>query len=170
MNTLVINSGSSSIKFQLLDMTTETVLASGLVERIGEARGKIRCVMHPETAAERFLEYDRPIADHRSGMLMAGSLLSDKEDGVVKSREEIGLIGHRVVHGGEKFHQPTLISDEVVAAISENVPLAPLHNPANLDGISVARELFPGNPAGRRLRYRLSPVHTGAGLYLCAAL
>lgn len=146
MNTLVINSGSSSIKFQLLDMSSETVLASGLVERIGEVQGKIRCVMHPGTADERSLEQDKPIADHRSGMLMVGSLLSDDEVGVVKSSEEIGLIGHRVVHGGEKFHQPTLINDEVVAAITENVPLAPLHNPANLDGISVARELFPGTP------------------------
>ncbi len=146
MNTLVINSGSSSIKFQLLDMTTETVVASGLVERIGEVVGKVRCVMHPETSAERSLEFEKQVADHRSGMLMAGSLLSDEKEGVVRSREEIDLIGHRVVHGGEKFHQPTLITDEVVAAISENVALAPLHNPANLDGISVARELFPGTP------------------------
>lgn len=146
MNTLVINSGSSSIKFQLLDMTHETVLASGLVERIGEAGGRIRCVMHPGCANERTVEKEELIADHQTGMLMVGSVLCDQTSGVVRSREEIGLIGHRVVHGGEKFHQPTLINDEVVAAITDNIPLAPLHNPANLDGINVARDLFPGTP------------------------
>lgn len=146
MNVLVINSGSSSIKFQLLEMEHESVLASGLVERIGEAGGRLNCVMHPGTEDERSIDKEQHIADHRSGMQLVGRLLCDPEHGVVHSKDEIGIIGHRVVHGGEKFHQPTLIDDQVIAAITENVPLAPLHNPANLDGINVARELFPNTP------------------------
>lgn len=146
MNVLVINSGSSSIKFQLLDMKRESVLASGLVERIGEMSGRLKCVMHPETGAERSVASEGRFADHRSGMQQVGRLLCDADDGVVRSRDEIDIIGHRVVHGGEKFHLPTLIDDQVIGAITENVPLAPLHNPANLDGIGVARELFPKTP------------------------
>ncbi len=146
MNALVINSGSSSIKFQLLDMKSEVVLASGLVERIGEAAGAISCTMRPGTNRECRVEKETRIDDHRTGMLLAGDLLCDEEHGVVHAKEEIGVVGHRVVHGGEKFHLPTIIDDTVVAAITENIPLAPLHNPANLDGIRVARELFPGTP------------------------
>lgn len=146
MNVLVINSGSSSIKFQLLDMSHESLLAAGLVERIGEESGRLNCVMHPETEAERSLVKELRAADHRSGMEQVGQVLCDADDGVVRSKDEIDIIGHRVVHGGEKFHLPTLIDDQVIGAITENVPLAPLHNPANLDGISVARELFPETP------------------------
>lgn len=144
MKTLVINSGSSSIKFQLLDMVHEQVLASGLVERIGEARGTVTCTMNPGTDAELRVQKEAVIEDHQNGMIMVGDILCDDTDGVVSSRKEIGVIGHRVVHGGEKFHQTVVIDDEVVAAITENIPLAPLHNPANLDGIKVARILFPG--------------------------
>lgn len=146
MNTLVINSGSSSIKFQLLDMETEAVLASGLVERIGETRGVISCTMHPGSADEYKIENKGLIADHQTGMLMVGDVLCDVDHGVVHTKEDIGVVGHRVVHGGEKFHQPIIIDDEVVAAISDHIPLAPLHNPANLDGIITARQLFPGIP------------------------
>lgn len=146
MKTLVINSGSSSIKFQLLDMEIERVLASGLVERIGEAKGKLTCTMHPGTGTEIKIEKDAVISDHQKGMVMVGDILCDENDGVVRSRQEIGVIGHRVVHGGEKFHRTVVIDDAVVAAITENIPLAPLHNPANLDGIEVARILFPGTP------------------------
>ncbi len=127
-------------------MRGETVLASGLVERIGEDRGQLSCVIYPGSTDERVIEKEEQIGDHRSGMLMVGALLCDDTDGVVRSKQEIAVIGHRVVHGGEKFHQPTLIDDRVVAAITENIPLAPLHNPANLDGIKVARELFPSTP------------------------
>ena len=143
MKVLVINSGSSSIKFQLLDMRGEQVLASGVVERIGEDLGKISCRMHPGSSAQSRVEKVEKIADHQSGMLKVGEVLCDEQDGVVRSSEEIGAVGHRVVHGGEAFHQPTVIDEEVVAAIQANIPLAPLHNPANLDGIRVARELFP---------------------------
>jgi len=146
MNVLVINSGSSSIKFQLLDMEHEAVLASGLVERIGEVKGQLSCTMCPGTPDEQSVDQEEQIADHRSGMQLVGRVLCDPNHGAVRSKDEIGLIGHRVVHGGEKFHQPTLVDDQVIAAITENVPLAPLHNPANLDGIGVARELFPDTP------------------------
>lgn len=146
MKVLVINSGSSSIKFQLLDMRGEQVLASGVVERIGEDLGKISCWMHPGSSAQSRVEKVEKIADHQSGMLKVGEVLCGGQDGVVRSSEEIGAVGHRVVHGGEAFHQPTVIDEEVVAAIQANIPLAPLHNPANLDGIRVARELFPSTP------------------------
>ena len=146
MNVLVINSGSSSIKFQLIDMVDESVLASGLVERIGEPLGVIKCKLKPGSDAEAILEVAGEIRNHQSGMRMSVDLLTDSEKGVVKKRSEIDAIGHRVVHGGEDFHQPTIIDDTVVTAITNNIPLAPLHNPANLDGIRVARELFPGTP------------------------
>ncbi len=144
MKILVINSGSSSIKFQLLDMADETVLASGLVERIGESGSLVKCTMHPGRTGEAVLSRDEAIADHQAGMLQAVELLTDERQGVVRSRDDIGAIGHRVVHGGEDFHQPTLIDAAVVEAIKKNIPLAPLHNPANLDGIDVALRLFPG--------------------------
>ena len=146
MKVLVINSGSSSIKFQLLEMEAEQLLASGLVERIGEEYGNISCAMHPESVDRKTIEKEVRIADHKSGMEMVGELLCDEHNGVVRSRGEIGLVGHRVVHGGESFHQPTIIDTSVVEAIKENIPLAPLHNPANLDGIEVAMELFPDIP------------------------
>lgn len=144
MKILVINSGSSSIKFQLLDMVDEAVLASGLVERIGEAEGLLKCNFRPGTETEWTIKTTAAIADHTCGMRLAVELLTDKEQGVLADRTDIGAVGHRVVHGGEDFHQPTIISADVLAAIEKNIPLAPLHNPANLDGIRVAQELFAG--------------------------
>jgi len=146
MKILVINSGSSSIKFQLLEMTDESVLASGLVERIGETEGLIKCTLKPGRTDELVVKRTIAIPDHKSGMRMAVDLLADPKDGVITDSADIDAIGHRVVHGGEDFHQPTLLTDEVLAAIEKNVPLAPLHNPANLDGIRVAQELFSGVP------------------------
>lgn len=146
MKTLVINSGSSSIKFQLLDMADESVLATGVVERIGEQTGSINCRLYPELEDERRIEKKENISDHHCGMLMVGDVLCDSDRGVIRSKDEIDAVGHRVVHGGERFHQPTVIDDEVIEAINKNIPLAPLHNPANLDGIVVARQLFPDTP------------------------
>jgi len=143
---LVINSGSSSIKFQLLDMQDESVLASGLVERIGEAEGLIKCELRPDTDAEEVINIQEPVPNHEHGMRKAVELLTDATKGVIKDRDDINVVGHRVVHGGEEFHQPMLITDDVIGAIERNIPLAPLHNPANLDGIRVARELFPSSP------------------------
>jgi acetate kinase len=146
MKILVINSGSSSIKFQLLQMDNESVLATGLVERIGEEEGVLKCTFMPGSPDEKVAKLTEPIADHNKGMLLAVNLLSDTEYGVLSGKDDIGVIGHRVVHGGEDFHQPAIITDEIMAAIKKNIPLAPLHNPANIDGIRVAQELFPGVP------------------------
>jgi len=142
MKILVINSGSSSIKYQVLDMKSESVLASGLVERIGEPVGNLVTKFHPDTDRENKVTRELQIADHKQGMLAAISLLTDSEVGVIEDASEIGAVGHRVVHGGEDFHQPTIITPEVLEAITANVPLAPLHNPANLDGIMVAMDIF----------------------------
>jgi len=90
--------------------------------------------------------HEGKVVDHQCGMRAAVDLLTDQTYGVVSDGRDIRVIGHRVVHGGEEFHQPQLIDDEIVAAIEKNIALAPLHNPANLDGIQVARELFPGTP------------------------
>ncbi len=144
MKILVINSGSSSIKFQLLDMSQESVLASGLVERIGEPQGLIKCTLRPGTDQEKLVKKTERIADHTSGMRLAVDILTDKDQGVISDKSDVAAVGHRVVHGGEDFHQPTVITAEVLAAIEKNIPLAPLHNPANMDGIRVAQELFAG--------------------------
>ena len=88
-------------------------------------------------------EIVHPIPDHSTGMRLAIEMIIDPDKGVIRDKGEIGAVGHRVVHGGEDFHEPTVITGEVITAIEANVPLAPLHNPANLDGIRVAMELFP---------------------------
>ncbi len=146
MKILVINSGSSSIKFQLLDMVDESVLASGLVERIGETEGLVKCTFRPGDKDELVVKNTAAVPDHKIGMRMAVELLSNPQQGVIVNRSDIYAIGHRVVHGGEDFHKPTLITGDVLEALEKNVPLAPLHNPANLDGIRVAQELFVGVP------------------------
>lgn len=151
MKILIVNSGSSSIKFQLIDMTDEIVLASGIVERIGGSLGEgnsdnISCTFYPDSEKKNKKGVRQDVADHRSGMLAAIELLGDKENAVMIDRSEIGAVGHRIVHGGEKFHAPTIIDDAVLEAIKEVSPLAPLHNPAGLDGIQVAQEIFPEAP------------------------
>ncbi|MCK9173784.1 MAG: acetate kinase [Desulforhopalus sp.] len=146
MKALVINAGSSSLKFQLLDMDDESVLASGLVERIGEAESNIKCTFHPNTEKETVVKNALPIPTHRSAGQMVVDLLTDKEKGVIADKAEIGVIGHRVVHGGEDFSKTTLITDAAIAALEKTIALAPLHNTANLDGIRIAQELFPGVP------------------------
>ena len=143
---LVINSGSSSIKLQLLAMATEEVLASCLVERIGEESSLCRCIFRKGSPAEQTIELRQSIADHQEGMRLALKLLADPGQAVLHDHRDLLAIGHRVVHGGEDFHQPCLIDDKVLEAITANAPLAPLHNPANLDGICVAMELLPGLP------------------------
>ncbi len=144
MKVLVINSGSSSIKFQLLEMEGEIVLASGLVERIGEQEAVIRCDFHPDTEQEREVKKSLAIANHKEGMERVVEVLTDAETGVIADRADVAIIGHRVVHGGEDFNATTLITEETIAALERNIPLAPLHNPANIDGIKVAQELFAG--------------------------
>jgi len=146
MKFLIINSGSSSIKYQVIEMETETVLAVGLVERIGEEVGRLKSTFFPGTKAEAESVIEQPIPDHSSGMRLVIAGLTDKDKGVIGDTSEILAIGHRVVHGGEDFHSSTMITKEVMDAIQRNIPLAPLHNPANLDGIRVAMEIFPKVP------------------------
>jgi acetate kinase len=146
MKFLIINSGSSSIKYQVIEMETETVLAVGLVERIGEEVGRLKSTFFPGTGAEAESVIEDPIPDHSSGMRLVIAGLTNKDKGVIGDTSEIRAIGHRVVHGGEDFRSSSMISQEVMDAIERNIPLAPLHNPANLDGIRVAMEIFPAVP------------------------
>ncbi len=146
MKILVINTGSSSIKYQLFDMERHRILASGVAEKIGE---DISILTHWNVSAngedvEKVEE--GVIADHHEGMNRILSLLIDPEHGIVGDKSEISAVGHRVVHGGEAFHSPTIIDESVIAAIKENIPLAPLHNPSNLMGIEVAGAIFPDSP------------------------
>jgi acetate kinase len=135
---LVVNSGSSSLKYQVLDATTEETVASGLVDRIG-GPGQLR-----HTSGGRTHEAEVTCADHRAALEAARGAL--REHGPDLVSEPPVAVGHRVVHGGPRFTEPVVIDDGVVAAIRELVPLAPLHNPANLEGILSARESFPDVP------------------------
>ena len=144
MKILVINCGSSSLKYQLLDMQSEGVLAAGLIERIGESTGRISHSYPGDGAENERIVYEAVIGDHRSAMQASVSQLTAQ--GIIAGPGDIDAVGHRVVHGGETFHQPTLIDATVIKAVRATTPLAPLHNPANLMGIEVARELFPHAP------------------------
>ena len=146
MKIFVINSGSSSLKYQLLNMEDGSVMATGLVERIGEAMGKLSQKNWPGEAREVEVEREMPFPDHRAAMHTVVDLVTGAETGVIASTSEIDAIGHRVVQGGETLFKSTLIDDDVVEKIRANCPLSPLHNPANLVGIEVARELFAGVP------------------------
>ncbi|MFV0349202.1 MAG: acetate kinase [Halodesulfovibrio sp.] len=147
MNVLVINSGSSSIKYQLINMETEASLCSGLVERIGEPVGKLTHKTHPDTDAEKKIALNEAFADHVAGMKRVVDLITDSTDGVIKDKSEIYAIGHRVLLGGEKITKSIKIDEWAKDVIREYFPLGPLHNPANLAGIEVAEELFPGVPS-----------------------
>ena len=138
MNILVINCGSSSLKFQLIDMTTEAVQAKGLCERIGIDGSRI---VYTPAGGEKMT-----MPTHTEAIKLVLDCLTNAEYGVIKSLKEINAVGHRVVHGGEKFASSTIITDEVIKVIEECNELAPLHNPANLIGINVCRELMPGVP------------------------
>ena len=138
---LVINSGSSSIKFELFNMPSEGVEASGALSRIGEPQADLSL-----TIGEASRELKQPVADHAAGLRLIMDALTDSAHGGLADISEIGAVGHRVVHGGEVFSAPTLITDDVQRAIEDHVELAPLHNPPNLLGIQVARELLPHTP------------------------
>jgi acetate kinase len=141
MNVLVINCGSSSLKFQLINSESEQVLAKGLCERIG-IDGSL--TYQPEGGEK--VKSDKAMPTHTEAIQFVIDALTDEKTGVVKSLSEIGAVGHRVVHGGEKFASSVVITDEVKAAIEECNDLAPLHNPANLIGINACEKLMPGTP------------------------
>lgn len=141
MKVLIINSGSSSIKFQLINMETQDVLAKGLLERIGLDGS----VLNYKTQAEK-LTIQTPIKNHEEGVNLIVKYLTDSKDGVIKDKREIYAIGHRVVHAGEKFSGTVVITDDVLNALKECVPLAPLHNPANITGIEACLHILSGIP------------------------
>ena len=143
MKILVINTGSSSIKYQLFDMDRQKALSSGLAEKIGESTGKLTHNKHIEKETSLTKVIKETIPDHRKGLLKIVNLLLDSKYGSIKEKSEIRAIGHRVVHGGEKFQAPAIIDRGVITAIKKNIPLAPLHNPSNLTGIEVAKTIFP---------------------------
>ena len=138
MKVLVINAGSSSIKYQLIDMTNETLLAKGQCDRIGIDGGNFKQTNYKDVT----YKVDVQIANHGEGIKLIVDALTDKEHGVIESMSEINAVGHRVVHGGEKFSGSILINDEVIEVIKECSLLSPLHNPANLTGIKACTEIM----------------------------
>ncbi len=141
MKVLVINSGSSSIKFELYVMPEKKVEAKGLLQKIGEESSELKAKVGGEEVVVK-----RRVKDHAEGLKLIVGALTDAQHGGLKDISEIGAVGHRVVHGGEAFAETALITDEVVKAIEAHIEVAPLHNPPNLLGIRVARELLPKVP------------------------
>ena len=141
MKILVLNSGSSSLKYQLLDMDTEKVLAKGNYERIGIGGS---FVTH-KVGKEKYT-YEKDVKNHEEAISFVMEQFTDKEHGVISSLDEINAIGHRVVHGGEKFNKSVIITEEVKNTIRDCIELAPLHNPAALTGIEACEKVMPGKP------------------------
>ncbi|MFR7990035.1 MAG: acetate/propionate family kinase [Anaerovoracaceae bacterium] len=142
MNVLVINCGSSSLKYQILDMENETLLCKGLVERIG-MDGSV--ITHEKIGMDK-VKKEVPMKDHKDAIKQVLDAVQNAEYGVVSSMADIGAVGHRVVHAGEKFAESVLIDEKVIAALEECVELAPLHNTPNLYGIAACQELMPDTP------------------------
>jgi len=142
MKVLVINCGSSSLKYQLIDMSNEEVLAKGLAERIGIEGARVK---HKPTGKEEVL-IEKPMSDHKKAIEIVLNALIDSDHGAINSMDEINAVGHRVVHGGEKFSESVIIDDNVLKAIEECSELAPLHNPPNIMGIKACQELMPNTP------------------------
>ncbi|MBP5167343.1 MAG: acetate kinase [Oscillospiraceae bacterium] len=142
MKILVVNAGSSSLKYQVFDMETESVLAKGNCERIG-TDGSFLTHKH---ADGRKKEYHEHMPNHTAAIHLVFKALTDPDTGVISDMSEIGAVGHRVLHGGDRFSQSVLVTEEVEKAIEDNIPLGPLHNPANLMGIKACQEVMPGTP------------------------
>ncbi len=140
MKVLVVNCGSSSLKYQLIDMSDESVMAKGLVERIG-IEGSI---LTHESAGKDKKVIEEPMKDHKKALELVLEAVVNKEYGAIASMDEIEAVGHRVVHAGEKFSDSVIIDNDVIAALEECIELAPLHNPPNLIGIRACMELMPG--------------------------
>ncbi len=142
MKVLVINAGSSSIKYQLIDMTNEQLLAKGQCDRIGIEGGNFKQSNYKDVVYKK----DVQIANHGEGIKLIVDALTDKEHGVIDSMSEIKAVGHRVVHGGEKFSGSVIINDEIIETLKECSDLSPLHNPANLTGIKACTEIIGNVP------------------------
>lgn len=147
MKILVLNAGSSSCKYKLFDMTDQSVLCQGLVERIGDpATGNLTHKIAPDTDKEEKIVREKVFPNHNDAIRDVIELITDPKKGVIKDIKEIAVIGHRVLHGGAYLTAPALVDDEIKKTIRATFPLGPLHNPANLTGIEVAEKLFPGVP------------------------
>ncbi|MGL4875768.1 MAG: acetate kinase [Clostridium sp.] len=142
MKTLVINCGSSSLKYKLIDMTNESDLVSGLVERIGIEGSKLS---QKNAQGEKYA-VEKEMTDHQAAIEVVLETLTDEKVGVIKSMDEITAVGHRVVHGGEKYSNSVVVTEEVIEYLNECSVLAPLHNPANITGIRACQTLMPNTP------------------------
>ncbi|HOP93260.1 MAG TPA: acetate kinase [Acetivibrio thermocellus] len=142
MNILVINTGSSSLKYQLIDMTNESVLAKGVCDRIGLEHSFLK---HTKTGGETVV-IEKDLYNHKLAIQEVISALTDEKIGVIKSMSEISAVGHRIVHGGEKFKESAIIDEDVMKAIRDCVELAPLHNPSNIIGIEACKQILPDVP------------------------
>lgn len=143
MKILVINAGSSSLKFQLIDMDDESVKAKGLVERIGIEGTHFKQIV---LGTDKVIEFTRNMKDHTEAISAVLSALTDKDNGAITSLDEIGACGHRVLHGGETFKNSVLVTEETMKGIEELVPLGPLHQPANIAGIKACQAVMPTKP------------------------
>lgn len=142
MKIFLVNAGSSSLKYQLFDMDNEAVIAKGICERIG-MDGSI--LTHKTNDGQK-IEYVEPMPNHFTAIKLVFSALTADDGGVIKSMDEIDAVGHRVLHGGDKFSESVLVTPDVEKAIEETIPLGPLHNPANLMGIRACSEIMPNTP------------------------
>ena len=142
MKVLVINAGSSSLKYQLIDMTNEAVLAKGLCDRIGIENSFIK----QSRGEEEAVVVNKVLRNHKDAIEAVISALTDETIGVIKSMSEISAVGHRIVHGGEKFNSSAVIDENVMNAVRECIDIAPLHNPPNIIGIEACKEIMPNVP------------------------
>jgi len=142
MKVLVVNCGSSSLKYQVLSMTGEVLMAKGLIERIG-LKGSV--IKHEKEGCDKVVK-EVPMNDHKEAIKQMLEMILDPECGVLKNMSELGAVGHRVVHAGEKYSKSVIITDDVIKALEECVEMAPLHNPPNLLGIAACKELMPNTP------------------------
>ncbi len=142
MKVLVVNCGSSSLKYQVLNMTGEVLMAKGLIERIG-MKGSV--IKHEKEGCDKVVK-EVPMNDHKEAIKQMLEMILDPEVGVLKNMAELGAVGHRVVHAGEKYASSVIINEDVIKALEECVAMAPLHNPPNLMGIAACRELMPKTP------------------------
>ena len=143
MKVLVINAGSSSLKYQLIDMDDESVKAKGLVERIGIEGTHFKQTV---LGTDKVIEFTRNMKDHTEAISAVLSALTDKDNGAISSLDEIGACGHRVLHGGETFKNSVLVTEETMRGIEDLVPLGPLHQPANIAGIKACQAVMPTKP------------------------
>ena len=141
MKILIVNAGSSSLKYQLMDTASESTLAKGLVERIGIDGSKLTQCVNEENYVQQ-----KNMKNHVEACKFMIEALTNSEHGVLGRMDEISAVGHRVLHGGEKFTSSAIINEEVIQAIKDNIPLGPLHNPANLMGVIACREVMPKTP------------------------